>query len=110
MLPPATAAQLNALGHEAVSVVEAGLAGADDAAVYALALDHQRVVVTENYTDFAVLARTHAMRTTSRVRVSCSSASVTSLDAALSPSSSTRCLDSWASVNPDPMPGTYWAT
>ncbi len=35
MLPPAIADQLNGVGHDAVGVVAAGLAEADDAAVYA---------------------------------------------------------------------------
>ncbi len=55
MLPAATAAELTALGHEALSVTEAGLGGSDDAAVYETAVEQQRVVVTENFADFATI-------------------------------------------------------
>ena len=55
MLPPATAAELTALGHDALSVTEAGLGGSDDAAVHETAVEQQRVVVTENFADFATL-------------------------------------------------------
>ena len=53
MLPPATAAELTALEHEALSAAEAGLGGSDDDAIYVTAVEHRRVIVTENFADFA---------------------------------------------------------
>ncbi|MDN5859901.1 MAG: DUF5615 family PIN-like protein [Pseudonocardia sp.] len=44
-LPPSLAAQLRAAGHDAVSVVGLGLAGAVDLVVMEVARDQQRVLV-----------------------------------------------------------------
>ena len=55
MLSPATAAELAALGHEALTVAEAGLGGSDGATVYETAVEQQRVIVTENFADFATI-------------------------------------------------------
>jgi predicted nuclease of predicted toxin-antitoxin system len=62
MLPPATAAGLNRLGHEASSVNDVGLAGASDDSVYDYAVSEGRVVVTENFADFArIVEQRHAL-------------------------------------------------
>lgn len=55
MLPSATTAELARLGHDAVSTAEVGLNGADDAEVMEFAVVQSRVVVTENFADFARL-------------------------------------------------------
>ena len=72
MLPPATAAELTAFGHEALSVAQAGLAGSVDAAVYESTVEQRRVVLTEN---FALLARITDDRPSLRERNSCPSSS-----------------------------------
>ncbi len=55
MLPRALAVQLTELGHDAVSVHEVGLAGAGDDEVFELAVTQGRLIVTENFADFALL-------------------------------------------------------
>ena len=55
MLPAATAEELNALGHDAVSVHDAALTETPDDVVYAVAVEQERVLVTENFADFARL-------------------------------------------------------
>jgi predicted nuclease of predicted toxin-antitoxin system len=55
MLPPAVAGELARRGHDAVSVHDAGLGGADDTTVFDWAVSQNRVVVTENFADFATL-------------------------------------------------------
>ena len=57
MLPPATAAGLNTLGHDDVAVAEAGFTGSDNAVIYEAAVEQQRVVVTENFADFASIIK-----------------------------------------------------
>jgi predicted nuclease of predicted toxin-antitoxin system len=51
MFGPDVAAELNALGHEAIPVYEANLGNTDDGAVLMRAIDEQRVLVTENAQD-----------------------------------------------------------
>lgn len=55
MLPPATADHLRDLGHDAISVESAGLLGAPDREIFALAVATGRSIVTENFGDFANL-------------------------------------------------------
>lgn len=59
MYPPAAAARLRDRGVDAVAVTESmALAGLDDEFLLALAALDQRVLVTENISDFALLGRT----------------------------------------------------
>jgi len=55
MLPRALAQQLTALDHDAVSVHDVELAGAADNDVFDLAVLQERLIVTENFADFARL-------------------------------------------------------
>jgi predicted nuclease of predicted toxin-antitoxin system len=55
MLPPATCRLLASKGHDAISVSDAGLAGADDDRVFARAVQERRVLVTENFADYALI-------------------------------------------------------
>ena len=55
MLLPATADELNALGHDAIGVAASGLAETDDATIYAAAVDQGGTMVTENFADFGVI-------------------------------------------------------
>lgn len=62
MLPRAVAEQLNGRGHDAVSVYDIDLAGADDTDVFSRAMAEDRVVVTENFADYSLLL-SHRLRT-----------------------------------------------
>ena len=55
MLPPAAADELERLGHDAVSVLRMEMGAADDAKVFERAVTDGRVIVTENFADFAAL-------------------------------------------------------
>ena len=55
MLPAATCRQLARRGHDAISVYDVNLGGADDARVFDAAVSEQRVMVTENFADYAIL-------------------------------------------------------
>ena len=61
MLPRSAAEQLNRHGHDAVSVYDVDLAGADDAEVFSRAVAEDRVLVTENFADYSLLL-THRLR------------------------------------------------
>jgi predicted nuclease of predicted toxin-antitoxin system len=65
MLPPATSKHLITRGHDAVSVQEVELSGAEDERVFDFAVREQRIVVTENFADYALLLehRIHRSRT-----------------------------------------------
>ena len=52
--------QLQAQGIDAVHVAEVGLSEADDAAIFAWAVDEGRIIVTRNYQDFAPLVSAYA--------------------------------------------------
>jgi Domain of unknown function (DUF5615) len=59
MYPPALAARLRERGMDAIAVKEfAELAGLDDEAILALAKLDNRVLVSENVADFALIGRT----------------------------------------------------
>lgn len=107
MLPPATAAELNALGHDAVGVAEAGLAGCDDAAVYETAVEQQRLVVTENVADFATITKDRLAAGETSVAVVFVRKHQHSRGSALAPALA-RHLHRWATENPKPYPGAHW--
>ena len=57
MYPPAIAEQLRRRGHDVVAITERPeLRSAEDAAVFAIAQESRRAVVTENVADFVPLA------------------------------------------------------
>ncbi|MDE0667927.1 MAG: DUF5615 family PIN-like protein [bacterium] len=107
MLPPATAAELRNLGHDATTVVDTGLGGSDDAAVYEAAREHGRVIVTEDFADYAALAA-HSQAADEQpativfVRKQCHPRG-----SALGPALA-RQLHTWAVDNPVPYPGVHW--
>ena len=107
MLPPATAAELNALGHDAVGVAEAGLAGSDDATVYETAVEQQRVVVTENFADFATITTDRHAASEPSVAVVFVRKQQHPRGSALAPALA-RHLHRWATENPKPYPGAHW--
>ena len=55
MFPPTATAELRRLGHDARSVAGSMLAGTDDEHLYELAIGEGRVIVTENFADYASL-------------------------------------------------------
>ena len=107
MLPPATAAELNTLGHDAVAVTEAGLAGSDDAAVYEAAVEQQRVVVTENFADFATIIKDRLAGGEPVLAVVFVRKHQHPRGSALAPALA-RHLHQWATQNPTPYPGVHW--
>lgn len=107
MLPPATAADLNALGHDAVGVAEAGLAGCDDVTVDEAAVEQQRLVVTENFADFATITKDRLAAGETSVAVVFVRKHQHPRGAALAPALA-RHLHRWATENPNPYPGAHW--
>ena len=106
MLPPAAAAELNALGHDSVGVAEAGLAGSDDATGYELAVEQQRAVVTENFADFATIVKDRLAAGEPSVAVVFVRKRQHPRGSALAPSLA-RHLHQWATDNPKPYPGVH---
>ena len=107
MLPPAAAAELAALGHEALSVTEAGLGGRDDAAVYETAVEQQRVIVTENFADFATITNDRIAAGEPCVPVVFVRKRQHPRGSALAPALA-RHLHEWSVANPNPYPGVHW--
>ncbi|MCY3863443.1 MAG: DUF5615 family PIN-like protein [bacterium] len=107
MLPPSTSEELNALGHDAISVSAVGLAGADDELVYAEALRQSRVVVTENFSDFAAIAAQRLANDDPCVPVVLVRKADHPRGGALAHHLA-RHLHQWAAQNPNPYPGTHW--
>lgn len=107
MLPPAAATQLCGHGHDAVSVRNIGLAGAEDADVYGRAVAEARVMVTENFADYANLVQGRHARGESCVAV----VFVRRDDFARSGAFAgqlARRLHRWTVANPEPFVGVYW--
>jgi predicted nuclease of predicted toxin-antitoxin system len=107
MLPPATAENLRARGHDAVSVVDVGLTAVDDGEVYACAVDEGRVMVTENFADFAKLLAERQARAEPCVPVVFVRRAGMSSRRGLAAQIARR-LDRWAIDTPDPFPTVYW--
>jgi predicted nuclease of predicted toxin-antitoxin system len=107
MLPTATADQLRDLGHDAIAVREVDLAGAEDERVMAFAVAERRIVVTENFADFARLVELRHANEQSCVPVvfvrKCDLPKRGALATHLA-----RRLDRWAARTPDPYPGLHW--
>ena len=106
MLPPATAERLNQLGHDAVSVHDVGLAGADDDDVFGYAVANQRVVVTENFADYAVILEQRQSRDEPCVPVVFVRKSAFPRGALAAHLA--EHLDAWATQNADPYMGAHW--
>ena len=107
MLPPATATELAALGHDAVAVAEIGLAGSTDAAVYQAAVEQQRVVATENFADFATIVGDRHAGDEPVTPVVLVRKDRHPRGPALGPALA-RHLHRWATDNPKPYPGVHW--
>ena len=99
MYPPRSATLLRERhGHDAVHVREAGLAGAEDAAVAAHARADGRVLVTENVTDF-VRERDIVLVFVLKRRLPAGGAQASGL---------VDVLARWATANPEPYVGAHW--
>ena len=107
MLPPLLAAKLNERGHDAVSVYDAGLAGAADPEVFDYAVKQQRVLVTENFADYALLLAQRLGNDQPCVPVVFVRKPSAVKGGALATHMARR-LHGWASANPDPHVGPHW--
>lgn len=103
MFPPATAGELEQRGHDAVAVNDAGLAGAQDSEVFEFAVSEGRVIVTENFADYAALLEERLSRDETCVPVVFVRKSSLPSRGALP-----THLDAWAKDNPDPYHGLHW--
>lgn len=81
-LSPLHAQTVRCLGHDAVSVVEIGLSGADDPAVRAASIEQERILVTLD-ADFANVLRYPPVGTPGVVRLRLHPATEEAIDAML---------------------------
>jgi hypothetical protein len=97
MLPPGTAELLSTMGHDATTPAGLGAHNLPDDVLIALAAAEDRVIVTENASDFAAVT-------------SCPVLLV--LKAWWPPASLTKslagALDRWAKTNPQPGKWAHW--
>ncbi|WP_419946182.1 DUF5615 family PIN-like protein [Candidatus Poriferisodalis sp.] len=108
MFPPAAAGELRRLGHDAVAVAGAELAGASDEFLYETAVAQGRIVVTENVRDFIGLQAERLQAGQPAIAVACVlKRHLPRGSAALAPALALR-LDTWAKANPDPVAGPHW--
>jgi hypothetical protein len=99
MFPPSAARILcEQYGHDATHVSEAGLRGADDPAVAALARTQAAAVVTENVADFAA-ERDIVLVFVLKRNLPAGGGQAKALAV---------LLDRWAAANPDPYIGHHW--
>jgi hypothetical protein len=108
MLPPAACGELAALGHDAVSVHDRSLAGAEDGRVFDRAVREERVIVTENFADYALLLEQRLADAGPCVPVVFVRKSDSSRGGGLARRLAER-LDVWAGRNPEPYVGPHWA-
>jgi predicted nuclease of predicted toxin-antitoxin system len=107
MLPPATAAELIDRGHDAVSVIGLGLAGQPDLVVFDIAVLQDRIVVTENVGDYAVLLDERLRGDKPATPVVFVRKGDLPRRGALAYRLAER-LHAWAESNPDPYLGPHW--
>jgi hypothetical protein len=99
MFPPSAARMLREQSeHDAMHVSEAGLRGADDTAVAALARAQDSVLVTENVADFAA-ERDVVLVFVLKRNLPAGGGQAKGLAV---------LLDRWAVANPDPYVGHHW--
>jgi predicted nuclease of predicted toxin-antitoxin system len=107
MLPPAAADELGRLGHNAVSVFRIQMDTAEDSHVFERAVTDGRVIVTENFADFATLLAGRQNRNEPSVPIVFVRRDNFRRRGALA-SHLARKLHRWAMANPDPYVGLYW--
>ncbi len=99
MLPPETAQRLAALGHDATSPARLGAHNLPDDVLVELAAAEDRVIVTENASDFAATSACPVLLVLKAWWPS------TSLTTGLA-----SALDRWAKANPQPGNWAHWLT
>jgi uncharacterized protein with PIN domain len=97
MLPAGTAQQLAAMGHDATTPARLGAHNLPDDVLVALAAEEDRVIVTENASDFAQATVCPVLLV---LKVWWPSASLATNLA--------RALDGWAKTNPQPGNWAHW--
>lgn len=107
MLPRATAEHLQSLGHDAASVLDVDLAGADDREVFEFAVSEQRIVVTENFADYAELLDQRRQDNEPCVPVVFVRKAAFPSKGGL-PGRLAKHLHRWSEANPEPYDGFHW--
>lgn len=107
MLPPSVARELNGRGHDAVSVYDLDMAGADDHEVFDRAVADRRVIVTENFADYSLALNARLSRDQPCVPVVFVRKPALPRGGALGVHLAGR-LHHWATANPDPYVGPHW--
>jgi hypothetical protein len=107
MLPPETATELRRRGHDAVSVGGLEPSGQPDAVIFDTAVAHDRVVVTENVADYAVLLDQRLRNNEAAVPAVFVRKADLPRRGGLSVHLAER-LHRWAEANPDPYVGPHW--
>jgi hypothetical protein len=108
MFPAAACKHLVKRGHNALSVHDVGLTGAEDARVFDCAVRESRVIVTENFADYAMLLEQRMGRGEDCVPVVFVHKSDLPHRGALAMHLAFR-LDAWARSHPEPFIGPHWA-
>jgi len=99
--------RLRRLGHDALSVHDVNLAGADDDEVFAFAVTESRIVVTENFADYAAIVERRLGRDEPGIAVVFVRKSDFPGSGALAAHLAAH-LDKWAAENPAPYVGLHW--
>ena len=107
MLPPATAAELQRRGHDAVAVADLGLTGQPDTVIVDTAAAQNRIVVTENFADYALLVEQRLRNDAPCVPVVLVRKADLPRRGAL-PAHLADRLQAWADATPDPYLGPHW--
>ena len=107
MLPRALAQRLIELGHDAVSVHDVELAGATDNEVFELAVLQDRLIVTENFADFARLLEERQNSDAPSVPIVFVRKSSFPRGGGLA-THLAKHLDMWAHDHRDPYIGPHW--
>lgn len=107
MLPDSIAVVLNDKGHDAVSAASLGIRGAQDSEVLQIAVTEHRVLVTENFADFASLIEIRQQHNEECTPVVFVRKAAFPSGGALA-SRVAEHLDRWAADNPEPYAGLHW--
>jgi hypothetical protein len=107
MLPPAAGARLVALGHDAISVVESELAGSGDRDLIHVATQAGRVLMTENFRDFAMLMEERLGRGEPCSPILFVRKGNLPRGPAMAAELAAR-LHHWAAAHPEPDAGPHW--
>jgi Domain of unknown function (DUF5615) len=99
MLPPGTADELAAMGHDATTQTGLGAHNLPDDVLVQLAAADERVIVTENASDFAHVSACPVLLVQKAWRPSASL-----------PANLATALDRWAKANPQPGNWAHWLT